>query len=192
MKDFGARAAPSPRDGSGPAGSGPAGSGPAGPQGRSGSALRRLDVTARLLYTAFLVFTVLGLVSAGLLHLDGMGTAAAQATTYWRGDDLGVAYPKSYRQLAELTHFHLFTEPVVLLVVAHLYNLGGDTRWRKAAAIVGTSVLMAAQIALPWGVAYGSPALGVALFPVNFGLLAGFLYMCALATWDMWGPRARS
>ena len=180
MKDFGARAA-SP--------SGPAG--PAGPPGGR-SALRRLDVTARLLYTAFLVFTVFGLLSAGLLHLDGMGTAAEQATTYWRGDDIGVAYPKSYRQLAELTHFHLFTEPVVLLVIAHLYNLGGDKRWRKTAAIVFTSVLMAAQIALPWGVAYGTPALGVALFPVNFGLLAGFLYMCAVATWDMWGPRERS
>lgn len=155
------------------------------------NALRRLDVTARLLYTAFLVFTVLGLTSAGLLHLDGMGTASGQAATYWRGDDAGIAYPKSYRQLAELTHFHLFTEPVVLLVIAHLYNLGGDKRWRKGAVILGTSGLMAVQILLPWGVTYGSSALAAAMLPVNFSLLGGFLYMCGVATWDMWGPTPR-
>lgn len=161
-----------------------------------GNALRRLDLGARVLYTAFLVFTCVGLASAGLLHLDGMGSTATEAATYWRGDDTGMAYPKSYRQLVELTHFHLFTEPVVLLVIAHLYNLGGDRPRRKIAAMAGTCVLVAAQIALPWGVAYTPPTdqpalaglLASALLPVNVGVLAGFLYMSVRALWDLWGP----
>ncbi len=157
-------------------------------EGRAPSALRRLDQGARLLYTAFLGFTVVGLLSAAMLHVDGMGTSGEAAALYWRGDDTGMAYPKSYRQLVELTHFHLFTEPVALLVVAHLYNLGSDARARKTAAIVVTTLAMALQIALPWGVTYGSAALGSAMIPVNGALLIGFLYMAAVATWDMWGP----
>jgi hypothetical protein len=153
---------------------------------RTGGALRRLDVSARVLYTSFLVFTVAGLLSAAALHLDGMGSDATTAAAYWRGDDTGMAYPKSYRQLAELTHFHLFTEPVALLVVAHLYNLGGDARVRKLAAIAGTILAMAAQIALPWVVTYGAAGAAGALLPVNIGVLAGFLYMSVVATWDMW------
>jgi hypothetical protein len=154
---------------------------------RAPNALRRLDVSARLLYTSFLVFTVVGLVSAGMLHVDGMGTDSTTAATWWRGDETGMAYPKSYRQLAELTHFHLFTEPVALLVVAHLYNLGGDAGARKLAAIAGTVVAIAVQVALPWAVAYGSASFAAGLFPVNAAVLIGFLYMSAVATWDMWG-----
>lgn len=157
-------------------------------EGKAPNALRRLDLSARLLYTAFLGFTLLGLFSAGLLHVDGMGTSGAEAALYWRGDDTGMSYPKSFRQLTELTHFHLFTEPVALLVVAHLYNLGGDARGRKLAAIGGTVVAMAVQIGLPWGVAYGSAALGALMWPASLALVGGFLYMSLLAAWSMWGP----
>jgi hypothetical protein len=50
---------------------------------------------------------------------------------------------------------------------------------------------MAVPILLPWGVTYGSSALAAAMLPVNFSLLGGFLYMCGVATWDMWGPTPR-
>ncbi len=157
-------------------------------EGKAPNALRRLDVSARLLYTAFLLFTLAGLLSAGLLHVDGMGTSGDEAALYWRGDDTGMVYPKSFRQIVELTHFHLFTEPVALLVVAHLYNLGGDARARKLVAIVGTVVAMAIQIALPWGVAYGPAVLAALMLPASVLLVAGFFYMSVVATWNMWGP----
>ncbi|MBM4389819.1 MAG: hypothetical protein FJ090_01745 [Deltaproteobacteria bacterium] len=41
---------------------------------------------------------------------------------YWRGDDTGMTYPRSYRQFVELAHLHLFIEPAAPLVVAHLYK----------------------------------------------------------------------
>jgi hypothetical protein len=94
--------------------------------------------------------------------------------------------------LVELTHFHLFTEPVALLVVAHLYNLGGDEKRRKQAAIIGTTVAMAVQIGLPWVVLYVSPAAGVAMFPATILLLLGFFYMTGMAAWDMWGPERKA
>lgn len=152
------------------------------------SRLRRLDPGARLVYTAFLVFTAAGVVTAALLHGDGMGVEPDTAALYWAGDEEGMAFPKSYRQLLELTHFHLFTEPVTWLVLAHLYNLGGDPARRRGLVTVGTLVTMTLQIALPWGVVYGSTQLAMLLIPVHVLLGVGFLYMIGASLWEMWGP----
>lgn len=140
---------------------------------RKGGAVRRLDPGARRVYGAFLVFLFLGLVSAGLLHYDGMGASAATATAYWRGDEAAMVYPKSYRQILELTHFHLFTEPVVWLVVAHLYQMSGGRGWLA----MGTLAAIGAQIVLPWVVAYGTPAAGVLLLPITLCVALGLGWM---------------
>lgn len=151
-----------------------------------GGSLRRLAPGTRLVYSAFLGFTVLGLVTASLLHYDGLGLGAEQASTYWRGDDAGMVYPKSYRQIVELSHFHLFTEPLTWLVVAHLYNLGGDPPTRRTAVTVVTLATIAGQIALPWLVAYGSAAFAVLFLPVHGGMALGLLYMAGAALREMW------
>jgi hypothetical protein len=148
--------------------------------------LGRLDVGGRLVYTAFLAFTAGGLLSAALLHADGMGTSAATAAAWWRGDEAQMTYPKSYRQLLELSHFHLFTEPVSFLVVAHLYQLGGDPLQRRIIVTSITLLAMAVQLALPWAVTYASAAFAVLLVPCHAALLGGILYMSLRAAWDMW------
>jgi hypothetical protein len=140
---------------------------------RKGGALRRLDPGARRVYGAFLVFLFLGLVSAALLHYDGMGVTATAATAYWRGDEAAMVYPKSYRQILELTHFHLFTEPLVWLVVAHLYQLSGGRGWLSMATLGAIGM----QIALPWVVSFVTPAAGVLLLPITLVVAGGLGWM---------------
>lgn len=154
---------------------------------RAPSYLRRLDQGAKLVYTGFLLLTALGLLTAALLHGDGMGMTAEAAAAYWRGDEAQMTYAKSYRQLLELTHFHLFTEPVTFLVLAHLYNLGGDTLRRRAIVSVATLGSIVLQIALPWLVVYASATFSVLVLPVHIVLVGGFAYMTAHATREMWG-----
>lgn len=140
------------------------------------------------MYASYLALTLLGLVTAALLHVDGLGTSGASAAGWWRGDDVAT-YAKSYRQLAELTHFHLFTEPVALLVVAHLYALGSDTGRRKVVAIVATAGAILLQVALPWVCTYVTGAVGILFLPVHIVLMGGFCYMIARAAMDLRGPR---
>ena len=147
--------------------------------------LRRLGPGARALYGLYLLFTALGLCSAALLHYDGLGLDAETATSWFRGNDAD-AYPKSFRQLAELTHFHLFTEPVALLVVSHLYALGTDPGGRRALAIGGTAAAIVLQIGLPWVVTYVTPAAGVLFLPVHAALFVGFGYMILRGAVDLW------
>ena len=151
-------------------------------------ALRRLDRGARLVYAAFLAFLLAGLVSATLLHLDGMGTSASGAAAWWRGDEAEMAYPKSYRQILEITHFHLFTEPIVWLVVAHLYHLSGG----RALVSLGTLAAIGAQIALPWGIAYGPAALSVLALPVSVAVVAGLCWMIVDSLRELWASSSPS
>ncbi|MFZ5480985.1 MAG: hypothetical protein ACOZNI_29760 [Myxococcota bacterium] len=153
--------------------------------GRAGM-LARMETGTKLVYSSFVVLTVLGLLTAALLHGDGMGLD--DAATYWRGDDTEMAYPKSYRQLLELTHFHLFTEPVTFLVLAHLYNLSGDAPRRKVVAVASALLAMVAQIALPWAITYGGAAFAVAFVPAHVLLTVSLLYMSGAALVEMWWP----
>lgn len=157
--------------------------------GRPPGALARLDPGGKVLYTAFLAFALAGLATAAMLHADGMGAAVDRTAAYWRGDEAQMLYEKSYRQLAELTHFHLFTEPVTFLVVAHLYNLTGDRQGRKLGVLIGTLLGMTLQIGLPWAIVYGSAAFAALFLPAHALLTSGLVYMSGVALVEMWVRR---
>ena len=149
---------------------------------QKGSVLRRLDRGGKIVYTAFLVFLLLGLLSAALLHADSMGARAATAAAYWNGDEAGMVYPKSPRQVLELTHFHLFTEPLIWLVVAHLYHMGRG----RALVSLGTLLSMGVQIALPALITLVSPACSLLALPATAGLLLGLCWMIAASLKELW------
>lgn len=159
---------------------------------KSPSVLRRLDVGAKVVYSGFLVLSALGLLTAALLHTDGMGFSSASGAAWWRGDEAAMTYPKSYRQLVELTHFHLFTEPVTFLVLAHLYNLGGSPVRRRVFVTAATLGSILLQVALPWLVTYLSAGFAVLLIPVHTVLLLGLGTMILSAMGEMWAHRSSS
>jgi hypothetical protein len=64
----------------------------------------------------------------------------------------------TYRKLLEVTHFHLFTVPVFLLIVAHLFMLTGLRSSTKAAWICAAWLSALLHLAAPWIVRYGSAA----------------------------------
>jgi hypothetical protein len=65
----------------------------------------------------------------------------------------------TYRKLLEVTHFHLFTMPVVLLIVAHLFLATGLGERAKLGWIVAASASVAVHLATPWIVRFGGPSL---------------------------------
>jgi hypothetical protein len=97
----------------------------------------------------------------------------------------------SYRKLLEVTHFHLFTMPVVLLIVGHLFLATGLGERAKIGWLVAAAASVTAHLATPWLIRYGGGGLaflhavtGVAL-TVTMSVLT--LYPC----YAMWrGDRA--
>jgi hypothetical protein len=151
-----------------------------------GFRLWNLGLEAKILYTAFCVLTFLGVVSSALYYGDLVGPGTRGIRRYYAGeagevtpraapDPSGgpaiqvpadeerprqpIVVPVSYRKLLEVTHFHLFTMPVVLLIVGHLFLATGLGRLAKLGWIGAAALGMIAHLATPWVVRYGSAAL---------------------------------
>jgi len=184
---------------------------------RSLGRLRRLSLHARLVYTVFLVFTLAGLGLSAWLGEQMVGPDLSEMDAYYAGAsqevqpapepiggpeielgpeldlpadaELGVAgEPMSTRKLLEVTHFHLFSMPVYLLILSHLFMLTGAGSRAKVAWISAGSAGVALHIAAPW-MATGGGSLSAILFGVSGAvLLLAFLWMSLLPLWEMWRP----
>jgi hypothetical protein len=160
----------------------------------SGFRIWNLGREAKLVYTGFGIFSLLAFLCSFLLYDDLVGARTAGVAGYYAGTaparsdgapaggapsvmprielpagdeaapKLTVAIP--YRKLLEVTHFHLFTVPVFLLIIAHLFMQTGLSPGAKAAWIVGGWLASLGHLAAPWAIRYGSASLSV-LYPLS-------------------------
>jgi hypothetical protein len=149
----------------------------------SGFRIWNLGITARVLYTAFCALTFLGVVSSVLYYGDLVGAGTSGIARYYAGvgpspagapsasgagpaidlpaEEQGhpIVVAVTYRKLLEVTHFHLFTMPVVFLIVAHLFLATGLGEKAKLAWIVAGIGGVTLHLAAPWLVRYAGPSL---------------------------------
>lgn len=143
-----------------------------------------LPVHTKVLYSAFCVLTLFGLLSSALYYETLVGGGFQGVRAYYAGDaeDNDKAAPRdadaaagpalelpaeprrlvvamTFRKLLEVTHFHLFTIPVVLLIVGHLFFATGIGERAKLWWTAGASASVTLHIATPWLVRFGGGAL---------------------------------
>ena len=185
------------------------------PRGR----LRALTFHARLAYSVFLGFTVTGFALTAWLLDDMVGVRFQRVAEYYAGaespdpepessalgaqggsggpvidlaDDaatVGVATAMPQRKLLEVTHFHLFTMPVYLLILSHLFMLSRVSGWFKTSTIALAAAGTALHVAAPWAAAAEGSVASVALYAIS-GTAMGvsYLVMSVLPLWEMWWP----
>jgi len=163
---------------------------------------------ARGVYTVFLLFTLLGLGLTLLLTHDMVGIDLRRARDYYRGEaapiegalpgggpalvmppegeKLAAFEPMPRRKLLEITHFHLFSMPVYLLILSHIYMLSRSRKKAKAAWIgigsFGTSLHMAA----PWMIAYGCTGAVATYATSGIMMLVSYFVMSIVPLREMW------
>ncbi len=153
-----------------------------------GFRLWNLSIEAKVLYTAFCVLILCGIVSSALYYGDLVGGGLGGVRRYYGGEgDEAAAAPNgaegarvgpaidmppevearpqkivvavTYRKLLEVTHFHLFTMPVVLLIVGHLFFATALSPRAKLVWVGAASATVFLHIATPWIVRYLSTGL---------------------------------
>jgi hypothetical protein len=181
--------------------------------------LRALSTGAKLLYSAFTLSALLGLVISWQLYGAVVGEAGAPA--YYAGAPVPERAPPSAptagttatplddgpeinlgeevkprviteqisdRKLLEVTHFHLFSIPVYVLILAHLWLLAKIPPWLQASGVVASVITSALHVAAPW-IVRGRPGAS-ALMPISGAAMLITLSVIALVpTIDMWLPR---
>ena len=147
--------------------------------GSSGFRLWNLGADAKTLYTAFCLLTFAGVISSALSYRELVGVGTTGIRRYYAGEndepepepapaaqppggpaievppEAAEARPPivvavSYRKLLEVTHFHLFTMPVVLLIVGHLFLATGLSERAKRAWLIAGVVSVSLHLATPW------------------------------------------
>lgn len=92
----------------------------------------------------------------------------------------------SFRELAEVTHFHLFTMPVVFMILAHVLYLTATSSVVK----VGTTWMAFGGVMLdlvsPWLITYISPLFVLTMLMGDIFMTVGFLIMTAIPLREMW------
>jgi hypothetical protein len=180
----------------------------AGPPGR----LRVLPRGAKILYTAFVLATLAGLLVSWRLY--GAAVGEAGPAVYYAGapaaspasapgpsagegpaielapDD---ARPRVIvaeipeRKLLEVTHFHLFSIPVYVLVLAHLWLLAKIPPWLQTAGVVAAVAASGLHIAAPW-IARGRPGLAFLVGTSGAAMLLTLGAIAVVSMVDMWLP----
>jgi len=160
----------------------------------SGGSAAALSRPAKVLYTAFAFLNLCGLVSSVVLY-DGFVDFDARATPSDLYRRLTAHYETiDRRTLLEVTHAHLFSMPVLLLVSGHLVLLTSlSLRFKLTLIIIGV-IAMTLHLLAPWVVRWsgGSGGAGL-LYPISGGLLfVSLAAMTCIPAWEMWRPRRRA
>lgn len=102
------------------------------------------------------------------------------------GEELAAYEPMPRRKLLEITHFHLSSMPVYLLILSHMYMLSRARKRSKAAWITLGSAGTVLHVAAPWLVAYQCGG-GIGVYALSgLLLLLSYAWMSVVPLWEMW------
>ena len=158
---------------------------------RRGFQLRAASLETRVAYTGFLLLIIPGIATLVALSMGRMGFSPTAIASYYRGGESELSFPRTFWQLMETSHFHLFTVPVVGLILCHLLY-GTNARGGLRIALTAVVYLGALFDALgPWAVRYFSAGFAYLLLLGWVMLAAGMLAIVALTLFALWGPARR-
>jgi hypothetical protein len=152
--------------------------------------LAALSRPAKVLYSAFALLNLAGLASSVALY-DGFVDFRASATPSELYGRLVAHYGPTgldRRALMEVTHAHLFTMSVLLLVAGHLFLLTRAPLRLKTTLITLGVAAVGLHLAAPWIVREAQGRAGSALlYPISGAILILTLgVMTILPSWEMW------
>ncbi|MBI2375597.1 MAG: hypothetical protein HYV07_16500 [Deltaproteobacteria bacterium] len=171
--------------------------------------MERLSLEARVVYSFFLLFILVGLASSVWFWIDdGLGLGATGTQAYYLGSrsDPDPAAPsdgpelelpgdaaaeplrlaKPPRQVVETFHFHLFSVSVCFLILGHIFMMVRLGRAAKVAVISCGALGSLAHLLVPVLVRFGSPGLAHMMFPTAAIAGLSWVWMTIHPLVEMW------
>ena len=144
------------------------------------------DRQIRLVYTFFIGVIALGFAFTGYWAYTMNGLSYNGVVTHYLGSDATFGEPKSFHELAEITHFHLFTMPVVFLILVHIFFLTTAPAWLKITMAYVAFTGVGLDLISPWLIRYVSEVFAVTMLLGNAFMLASFVLMSTVPLYEMW------
>ena len=148
--------------------------------------LRDSDRHIRLVYTLFLLL-MLAAFSFSIFWAHSMTELSLdKVAAHYRGSDATFGEPMSFRELAEITHFHLFTMPVVFMILVHVLYLTMASDLVKIATTYAAFGGVALDLVSPWLISYVSPFFALTMLTGDLLMTIAFLVMLTIPLYEMW------
>lgn len=176
-----------------------------------------LSTEAKVVYTAFLVFSLAALVVSVLYYsaltnhapVDGAGAYYAPRATIESApiaeesdgpllelpDDIEAEFASqplivsmTPRKLLEVTHFHLFTIPVFLLIITHIFMLCQMSAGTKMGWILSGTLSTTLHMAAPWLVYLLGPSSAWLMAISGAWMTLSMIVLTVWPIWFMWRP----
>jgi hypothetical protein len=148
--------------------------------------LRDSDRHIRLLYTLFLFLMLAGFLFSFFWAHSMTGLSPQGIADHYRGSDATFGEPMSFRELAEITHFHLFTMPVVFMILIHVMYLTNASHRLKAAVTWGGFGGVLLDLVSPWLISYVSPVFVLTMLTGDMLMTVSFFVMMTVPLYEMW------
>ncbi len=149
------------------------------------------DRHIRLIYTLFLLFTLVAFAFSFFWAHSMTGLSPQGIAEHYRGSDATFGEPMSFRELAEVTHFHLFTMPVTFIILVHVLYLTGASHRVKVATTWAAFVGVGLDLVSPWLITYVSPFFVVTMLTGDVLMVASFLVTMVIPLYEMWVLKKR-
>lgn len=154
----------------------------------NGYQLRAARFEVRLVYTGFLVLVAIGMLTMAAFQLYHVGPTPAEVATHYRGGERAgaMSFPKTARELVEITHFHAFIMGVVYLVLAHLFLATPVRPALKQTLIVLGFGGLVGDIVAPWLIRYVSAVFAYLQVTAWAAQWIGFGAFVGVPLFEMW------
>jgi hypothetical protein len=148
--------------------------------------LRDTDRHIRLLYTLFLLVMVVAFAFSFFWAHSMTSLSPQNIADHYRGSDKTFGEPMSFRELAEITHFHLFTMPVIFLILIHVLYLTTASGPVKQLTTYGAFAGVMLDLISPWLITYVSPVFALTMLTGDLLMAATFLVLLVIPMYEMW------
>jgi hypothetical protein len=154
---------------------------------KSGYRLAKTSLETRITYSGFLLLMLPGLGTMLALSIGRVGLSPQAIATFYRGGSGEMSFPKELWQLVEEAHFHLFSIPIVLLILTHLLFATGCPPRTRLALSLALWVGAVLEIGAPFAVRYLSGSFAFALVSSWALLTVGMLGSIGYSLAALWG-----
>jgi len=148
--------------------------------------LRDTDRHIRLVYTLFLLSMFAAFLFSFFWGHSMTSLSPQGIADHYRGSDATYGEPMSFRELAEITHFHLFTMPVVFMILVHVLYLTMASARLKILTTHGAFTGVALDLVSPWLITYVSPFFALTMLAGDLLMSVTFLIMFTIPIYEMW------
>lgn len=153
--------------------------------------LWRAPLPTRVLLTLFSLMIVGATAISILAYQIRTGLTVRGTTAWYRGNEnvpgaTEMLFPRTLREMLDVTHPHAFEQTFLFFVLAHIFALTGVSDRIKIAVYSTAFGTVAIDLAVPYLIRFVSPAFSP-IQPLNAMLMtAALLVLIAVPLYEMW------